>query len=238
VADLVAVAVADLAEAAVALVAVGPRETGDTMSRLISDSERAQLTQLVAKVESSTAGELVTVVARRSDSYVAYRIGWAAAFGLLGAAVAHLLWPDLPAMELIGAEALCLVLAYWALGHAALLRLVVPRVAKQISTSHKAQRLFLSLGVTETRDRSGILILLSEFERRVEILGDRGIHEQLGAEAWRSQVNELVASIRKGRAAEGLARVIEHLGRELSTKFPPRTDDVNELPDHVIVDDD
>ncbi|HEY5955300.1 MAG TPA: TPM domain-containing protein [Polyangiaceae bacterium] len=207
------------------------------MNRLLSDSERAHLAQLVANVESRTAGELVTVVARRSDQYLGFRIGWSAAFGLLSAAVVHLLSPDLPAMELLGAETLCLLLAYGALGNATLLRLVVPRIVRQNSTSQKAQRLFLTLGVTETRDRSGILILLSEFERRVEIIGDRGIHEHLGAEAWKSQVNELVKSIQKGRAAEGLAQVIEHLGRELSARFPPRADDVNELPDHIIVDD-
>jgi putative membrane protein len=206
------------------------------MSRLISDDERARLAQLIAKVESKTAGELVTVVARRCDRYTAYRLGWSLVLGLLGAALVHLLWPDLPAMELLGAETLCLGLVYWALGNATLLRLVVPRAKRQICANHYAQRLFLSLGIVETRDRSGILIVLSEFERRVEIIGDRGIHEHVGQETWSAQVREIVESIQRGRAVEGLATVIERLGEKLAERFPPRPDDTNELPNHVIVD--
>jgi putative membrane protein len=208
------------------------------MSRILSQSERNALAELVTEVERHTAGELVTVVLRRSASYAAHRIGWAAGVALLLAAGLHLILPDFPTMDLLGAEALGLAAVYALLGYTPALRLLVPRRAQRQATSDYSKRLFVELGVTETRDRSGVLIVLSEFERRVEILGDRGIHEHLGAEAWQALVGNLVASIKRGRAAEGLRSVIESLGRELSSKFPPRADDVNELPNRVIIDDD
>ncbi len=207
------------------------------MNRILSQADREGLAQLVADVERNTAGELVTVVLKRSASYAAYRVGWASGVALLLTGFVHLLWPALPPMELIGAEAILLITLYAMLGYRPLLRWLVPRSVRQRATNECAKRLFLDLGVTETRDRSGVLIMLSELERRVEILGDRGIHEHLGAEAWQKLVATLVTSIRDGHAANGLRSVIENLGRELGAKFPPRADDVNELPNHVIIED-
>jgi putative membrane protein len=116
------------------------------------------------------------------------------------------------------------------------LRLIVPRWAREQAVRDKVRLLFLELGVTETRDRSGVLIYLSELERRVEVLGDRGIYEQLGREAWQKLVGELTKSIHGGRAAEGLTRLIEQLGAELVARFPVRPGDTNELPNEVITD--
>ena len=207
------------------------------MNRILTPADRDALAELIANIERNTAGELVTVVLRRSASYVAYRIGWAAGGSLLLTAVAHLLWPAFPTMELLGAEATLALVLYWFFGHTAWLRLMVPRAAKVQATTDRAKRLFLELGVTETRDRSGVLIVLSELERRVQILGDRGIHQQLGADAWKQLVDSIVSSIRAGRPVEGLRSAIEKIGQELVSKFPPRPDDLDELPNHVIVQD-
>ena len=207
------------------------------MNRILSVVDRQAIADLVSEVERNTAGELVTVVLRRSASYAAYRIGWATGLAWLLTAVVHLVFPDLPGLELVGAEVVLFGVLYTVLGYAPILRSIVPRHARQSATADRAKRLFLELGVTETRDRSGVLIVLSELERRVEILGDRGIHEHLGAEAWNLLVVGLVASIREGRAVEGLRRVIEQLGRELAARFPPRPDDTNELPNQVMIED-
>ncbi|MGC4064284.1 MAG: TPM domain-containing protein [Polyangiaceae bacterium] len=130
----------------------------------------------------------------------------------------------------------CFAGLYALFGLAPCLRRIVPRWAQERAVHAKVQQLFLDLGVTETRDRSGILIYLSELERRVEILGDRGIYQQLGAKAWQGLVEELVTSIRAGKAAEGLERILRRLGTELTAKFPIRAGDTNELPNTVIVD--
>ena len=83
-----------------------------------------------------------------------------------------------------------------------------------------------------------MLILLSALERRVEILGDRGIHEHLGVPVWQAMVSDLAQAMRVGQAADGLAKIIERVGRELSARFPARPDDTDELPNRVVTDDD
>jgi putative membrane protein len=206
------------------------------MNSVLTSAERERIAQLVEAIESTTASELVTVVFRRSSSYAAHRIGWAAAGALALVSLAHLLWPRVMVMELLGAQALCFAALYAVFGLGPCLRHIVPRWAKEQAVHAKVQQLFLELGVTETRDRSGVLIYLSELEHRVEILGDRGIHQHLGAEAWQALVQELVTSIRQGKAAEGLERILRRLGTELAAKFPVRAGDTNELPNTVIVD--
>lgn len=207
------------------------------MTAILTSEERQRLSSLVADVESKTAGEIVTVVLHQSASYSTYRVAFAAMLALLSSCATHLLWPALPAMELLGAQALLAAALYLVLGAHALLRCIVPAFARRQAVSDRVKLLFIERGVTETRDRSGVLILLSALERRVEILGDRGIHEHVGNDAWQAMVNELASAIGQGNAADGLAEIIERLGRELGAKFPPRPDDTNELPDAIVTDD-
>ena len=203
------------------------------MATIISKAEQERLSRQVAEVERTTAGELVVVVLAKSAPYVEYRLAGAVVLALLVAAASHLVWPWVPGMELLGAEVILIGLFFGVLGGASLLRCLIPRPVQRKAVSDRVKQLFIELGVTETRDRSGVLVLLSSLERRIEILGDRGIHEHLGTEAWASLVQSFTQSARTGAAADGLSEVIARLGKELGAHFPARTDDTNELPDEI-----
>ena len=223
--------------AAAALAAAARRGAGKNMNAILSRDEQARLTRQVAEVERNTAGELVTVVLHQSAPYSVFRLAYAAMLALLLTSATHLLWPWIVAMELLGAQALVAVALYWVFGWAPLLRRITPRAVQEKAVSDRVKQLFIELGITETRDRSGVLILLSALERRVEMLGDRGIHEHLGAEVWQAMVSTFTQAARRGAAAEGLSEIIKRLGCELSARFPARADDVNELPDRILTDD-
>ena len=79
-----------------------------------------------------------------------------------------------------------------------------------------------------------MLILVSELERRVVILGDRGIHERVGDAGWREHVDHVVEAIHDGDLARGLLDVIERLGAAHAAANPVRNDDTNELPDDLL----
>jgi putative membrane protein len=87
--------------------------------------------------------------------------------------------------------------------------------------------------LTETRDRTGVLILISRFEHEISILADRGIHSKLPADFWKGLCDEFTGAVKKGEEVEGLCSVIRRVGAELSRHFPRTTDDRNELPDHL-----
>ena len=76
-------------------------------------------------------------------------------------------------------------------------------------------------GSTQTQRRTGMLILISELEHRVVILGDSGIHERVGDAGWQAHVDHIVPPIRRGEAVRGVLEVIERLGR-LHAELKPR----------------
>ena len=100
--------------------------------------------------------------------------------------------------------------------------------------------MFAEYGVYRTRDRTGLLIMLSEFERQVVILGDEGIDERVGLEGWEGHVQHIVTGIREGRAGTAVVEVLDAMADLLEETVPQRRfgftgeGDVNELSDEVI----
>lgn len=96
-----------------------------------------------------------------------------------------------------------------------------------------AARVFERLGMARTAARNGVLVFLAVDDRRFAIVGDRGIHENVGSAYWEALRDALADHLRAGRAADGLVATIESLGQALSRRFPRGGDDRNELPDRV-----
>jgi uncharacterized membrane protein len=96
-----------------------------------------------------------------------------------------------------------------------------------------AQRWFARLGMMATRERNGILLYVAVDDRAFAIVGDRGIHERVGAAFWDGLRDILAEAFAKGDHAAGLTRAIAAAGAQLAVHFPRRRDDRNELPDTV-----
>jgi len=102
------------------------------------------------------------------------------------------------------------------------------------SVERAAQKAFVRLRVTQTRDHNGVLIFVVPARRRFVVLGDSGIHEKAGQEFWDAVAAQLSSHFRRGDFTEGLVHAIEEIGRQLAAHFPYNAaTDVNELPDDV-----
>ncbi len=200
---------------------------------LLSDDEKNQIAEAVAHAEKSTAGELVVVLTARSDTYAIWRAGLAGSLSVALMLEAYYMLHGWPAWVFFVMQLPLAMLLYGVFGSGVLLRLVVPKNALARLVEERALAAFLEAGVTETRDRSGVLIFLSEAERRAVILADRGIHERVASDEWQKDVDSLVTAIAAGRPAAGLLTAVERIGSILAESFPPREDDFNELPDAV-----
>jgi putative membrane protein len=142
--------------------------------------------------------------------------------------------PDLAAWVALLLQIPVGVLTFVLFGRGRLARLLIPRGAAALASERRALELFAAHGLTRTRDRTGMLILVSELEHRVVILGDRGIHERVGDAGWKDHVDHVIAAIQRGEAARGLLDVIERLGVAHAERNPVRADDANELPDDIV----
>lgn len=200
-----------------------------------SAAEKEMIRQAVAEAELGSSGEIVTMVVSESERYrEAEQLGALFVAGLLGVIAAVMLrhvtiWTYIPSVLLLFFPLLALFRRFPRLK----LPFVGPR--RQARAVHeRALRAFYERGLYRTREETGILILISTLERKVWILGDRGINEKIPPGSWQALAGELAAGIRSGRAAEALCRVVTGCGSELSRHFPRRADDRNELSDQII----
>jgi putative membrane protein len=200
---------------------------------LLDPSAHKRIEAAIADVERRSSCEIVVAALPASDSYADLRLLYGIAFALAAAAGAHLAWPTLAVASLFWIEIAVLALSFPLLGLGPVLRVIVPRARVDESVTRRAREAFVERTLYATRDRTGVLIMISELEHRVVILGDSGIDAFVHANGWQGYVDRLVRAIREGRAADEICTLIADIGVVLAAHLPVAPDDVNELPNTV-----
>lgn len=97
-----------------------------------------------------------------------------------------------------------------------------------------AEQAFARLGMTQTKQRNGVLLFVVPSRHKLIVLGDRGIHEKVGAEFWQHIVAVVTERFRARDFTDGLIKAIAEIGAQLSLHFPYNAaSDVNELPNEI-----
>ncbi len=96
-----------------------------------------------------------------------------------------------------------------------------------------AIRVFNMLGMYKTKLRNGCLILIGLKDRKVAIIGDKGINDVVPEGFWDDAVKVITQGFFRGDYAAALAKAILMIGGKLKQYFPYQSDDVNELPDEI-----
>ena len=209
------------------------------MKEVLSDPEKAQLDALVAHTEKSTGAQIVLALVERSDSYAelpwkAFAFG-ASLFGFLYLILCLFIfhWSHSPLF------AIALVLAGGAAP--ALLTVVMPAFARFFLPEHRseteveqyAHSFFLEHGIFATRQRKGILILISLFERRIIILPDPGMAPRLSPQKLPVLIDEMIPSLGEYKIFRAFKAGLSGLNRILDPDTASTGDD-NELPNQLI----
>ena len=97
----------------------------------------------------------------------------------------------------------------------------------------RAKKVFEKLKMTQTKHRNGILIYFSLRDRHFAILGDRGIHEQVGDHFWEDIASKMKSLFSKDDFSGGLEVGIGEIGEKLKKYFPRESRDINELSDKI-----
>ncbi|MEG1635191.1 MAG: TPM domain-containing protein [Rikenellaceae bacterium] len=97
----------------------------------------------------------------------------------------------------------------------------------------EAVRWFLKLKMEQTKDRNGVLIYVAYKDKKVAIIGDKGINALIGETFWDSTYHLMREQFKKGNICEGLCDAIGNVSKKLKQFFPYATDDVNELSDDI-----
>lgn len=223
------------------------------ISTRLDESARKLVSDSVARAEAGTAGEIVTIITEQSDDYADIALAWSVAVAMLALAVLSIFpdfflglidrltgtwaneWTPREVLVLAGSLAALKFIGMTVLQMWKPLRFaLVPHAVKAARTRARAVTFFKVGAERRTHGRTGILIYLSTRERRAEIVADEAIASKVADEVWGEAMAAMLAQIRAGHLAEGMAAAVERVGTVLAEHFPRAEDDVNELPDRLI----
>jgi putative membrane protein len=211
------------------------------------------VTEAVTRAEETSDGEIVTIVAEKSDSYHDVGLHYAVLAmllvpALLGAlpqtAIDRALDPFLGwdasltrgvLMTLLFAMlAAVFLIVRFALVYMPLRMALTPGSTKSRRVRRRALQLFRVGAERRTAGRVGILLYLSLRERRAEIVADEAIVGKVSPDLWGEAMADLIEEVKAGRPGAGMAKAVEDIGAVLTEHFPKTATDRNELPDRLI----
>lgn len=208
------------------------------IDRYFSESDLLAIREATTAAETRTGGEIVPYIVERALEKGA--AGWrGATIGALAAALAAGLvnvigqywggsgiwWITLPALAGAG-------FGYLIGGLDAFSRWLIPDDYLERAVRIRAEAAFVEEEVFDTRDRTGILVFLALAEHRAVILADAGINRSVPEGTWQAVVDELVAGIKAGRAADAMKEAVVRCGEVLvEHEVALRPDDTDELSD-------
>lgn len=97
-----------------------------------------------------------------------------------------------------------------------------------------ATRYFSEMDMDKTALHNGVLIYLAYEDHKFSIIGDRGINIKVPSDFWSTTITAMRAHFANGNLADGLIAGVLLAGEKLGLFFPPKGDDINELPNEVI----
>jgi putative membrane protein len=212
-----------------------------TVSRKFSEQDLARIKQAVQAAELKTSGEIVPYVVEMSDEYE--RAVWRGA--CVAGATAVLVFLALytfAGVWLPFALPIVLGVVLAAFGTGMVLTHFLPVLKRALAgrglmlkrASQRAAQAFVAEEVFDTRERTGILLFVSLFERQVLVVGDSGINARVKQEDWDEVVRLIVEGIKQNSLTEGLVAAIGRCGELLERSgVQRRADDTDELRDEL-----
>lgn len=215
------------------------------MRKPLDDQKRLDLDRRVAEAERNTGAQIVLAVARRCDSYPelpwkAFALG--AAMAGLAACLRDVLNPSwtsdsavlLAVAATLAAGAVCALLCVLLPGFA---RVFLDRHRAESEALQYAQSLFVSRNLASTKGRTGILLLVGLFERRVVVLPDAGIAARLEPRTIDGIAAVMTSAMKSSGVTEALEAGLARLEEVLRATKPAGGAELDELPNRLIEED-
>ena len=205
-----------------------------TADKFFNEQEKERIHQSIVAAESKTAGEIVPMIVTSSARYTEIEI-YGLIAGLFIGLVVEWIWSDpwgssfVNLWPIVGAR-----IGFLLCQLPSIKRLVTPKNRIEAAVHTLALAAFSQHGLHYTRDHTGILILISLLEHRVEVLADRGINAKVDPATWQEISKIVAAGLKANQACEAVCKAIHRCGEILTAHFPRQSEDQNELPDRLV----
>ncbi len=201
----------------------------------LTQSERDRISQAVLEAEKHTTGEIVPMIVAQSDDYPGARWRLAIVTALLFGFLAYFFLEDLDPVWILWAQIPGLYIGYWLSSFGAVLRPFMLSSKIDEEVHQRALQAFFSRNLHATKDRTGILVMASLLEHRVEILADTGINAKVSRDAWQGIVTDMIGRIKSDNLTEGFCIAVRECGEVLAKDFPGTHDNPDEISNKVII---
>ncbi len=200
----------------------------------MDSDDRDAVADAVAQAETLTSAEIVVVIDRAAGSYRSVPLVMALTLALFSPwpllALTATSAPRIFLIQLVCAVLLVATLLWYGRGGR-----FVPGFVKRGRAHDVALREFTARGLTRTRARTGVLLYVALQERYAEIVTDTGLDGRVEPEIWRSIIEPLLQAARQDRLRAGLIDAVGAIARVLAPHAPPAPDDIDELPNKVVL---
>lgn len=106
---------------------------------------------------------------------------------------------------------------------------------RKVSPREIAIKEFYKLGMHNTKDKTGVLLLILFEERIFEIVADEGINQKISEEKWSAITNHLTSEFKNGNYKNGIIKALDEIKEVLHLEFPKNDDDTNELSNDIVI---
>ena len=204
------------------------------MTRLLSEADKATVSEAIKQAEQRTTGELITVIAPASDDYWFIPSLWASLIALMVPVIILLVgtWWDATMLFSIQISVFLVLVTVFRIP--LLKYALVPKSIKRLRASRVAREQFFLQGLQNTEGRTGILLFVSVAEHYVEVIADKGINDKVPEGTWDNVVSDFVVKVKQKQHTQGFVAAIEDCGNILAEHFPAQAGNKNELPNHLI----
>lgn len=203
---------------------------------MLTESQKKEISALIAQVEKNTGSEIVPAIVPSSDDY---QIVWWKSLALFSVSgfisfiISHIFYNEQFWMAFAVTCAYVILGTFVSIFIPTVKRVLIGPTYMQLRVERRALITFLNEEVFKTKKRIGILIFVSSFERMAEVIGDSGINEKVTPEDWMNIVSNFSDDYKKDpfTAIKSAIAACEIL--LLEKGFSGDDNDVNELSNEV-----
>jgi putative membrane protein len=197
---------------------------------------RKRVGQAVEEIEKGTSAEVVVTVRKSSGHYSQTDLFAGLVLALAG--LVYMLVGDYPFdvwWMPVNVMLAFIVGAFVTLEVAPLRRALTQRELLASNATTTAHAAFYELGISRTSGRTGVLVFVTMFERRVLVVPDIAVKpDELGPE-WVAAERALEHALRGTPDFDEFLAALLLLKAPLSRALPIQDDDVNELPNEPVM---
>lgn len=193
-----------------------------------------EIEKQVESVEAVSSAEVVVCLQNTSENYTDLDLIWAALFGIT--TLAYKIWsphvfdPNWILVNVLFAGFCGFAISRWV----GLRRLLMSSGRVNKSVKRAAYAHFHARGVHQTRERTGILVFVSRYERKIVLVPDSGIEARLSQQLWTGWAEKFGSASSERELLESLKAQMEAFQGPFRRQSPRRDDDIDELSNQMV----